>query len=564
MPHDLASLAEHLALLCSPRWPDLAQRVERAAARHREHRFHIAVVGEFKRGKSTLVNALLDNDIMPTGVLPLTSVATEVGFGEPSATVTFLDDTHASIDVADLADYVTEARNPDNQRHVARVEVQLPVPLLAQGLVLIDTPGTGSTLAHNTEAALGAHRDADAAIVVVAADSPLSAAEHALLASFATRPTRPFIVVTKADRLTAAELEQVRDYITDACGVVGARVWAINARAAASGHGDRLEFDAFRAELDWFVTTDLAGARDATLRAVIEHAAADATERITLERRAAELGAATLETRAARLAVAVEAERSIFTAERLLLEDRCRTIAATLAADLAAFAREEPRRHQDAVTECASTAPLADLDDRLRDLVADEVRVGFDPELARQRNTVESAWNITTGRFQDVTQARVDAVRTAAGDLFDLRLEPVAIPRVRDQIDRFGYLFLPPMVMPLPFEHAARRLLPASVQRRRLGEQALRHLDDEYAKHAGRVRYAVTEQLNQARRQFVAAMDAQLEQVTRALVDAIGHARNRATAGTDEAARQTTELDRLAHAIADIVATVLPDSRSDS
>lgn len=564
MPHDLASAGERLAQLCRQRWPDLAERLGQATARHRERRFHIAVVGEFKRGKSTLVNALLERDVMPTGVLPLTAVATEVSFGEPSATVSFLDGTHALVDVGDLADYVTEARNPNNRRHVERVEARLPVPLLASGLVLVDTPGTGSILAHNTEAALGAHRAADAAIVVVAADSPLSAAEHALLASFATRPTRPFIVLSKADRLTASELAEVRSYVTDACGVAGMRVWAINGRAAATGHGDRLEFDAFRAELDRFVTADLAGARDATLRAAIEHAAAAASERITLERRAAALDAATLGTRAAQLAFAVERERSVFTAERLLVEDRCRTIADTLAASLTAFARDEPRRHRDAVTELARTARLADLDDRLRDLVADEVRAGFDPELTRQRDTIEAAWIAATERFCDVTQGRIDAIRAAAGELFELQFRPLTVPHVREQIDRFSYLFLPPAVMPRPFEHAARRLLPASVQRRRLGEQALRYLDDEYAKHAGRVRYSLTEQLDQARRQFLAAMSTELDEVTDALLDAIERARERATAGTDDAARQTAALDRLAHDIDDIVTTVLPDPESDS
>ncbi|MGE3445881.1 MAG: hypothetical protein AB7L13_24855 [Acidimicrobiia bacterium] len=87
--------------------------------------------------------------------------------------------------------------------------------------------------------------------------------------------------------------------------------------------------------------------------------------------------------------------------------------------------------------------------------------------------------------------------------------------------------------MPLPFEHAARRLLPTSVQRRRLGEQALRC-------------------------EFLAAMSAELDQLTDALLG-VERARDRANAGTADAARHTAALDHLAHDIDHIVTDILTD-----
>ena len=91
---------------------DLSARAERLADRLARGRFNVSVLGEFKRGKSTLVNALLGLDLMPTGVLPLTAVATEVVYGTPGGTVVHTDGSTEEIDLSRLSDYVTEAGNP--------------------------------------------------------------------------------------------------------------------------------------------------------------------------------------------------------------------------------------------------------------------------------------------------------------------------------------------------------------------------------------------------------------------------------------------------------------------
>jgi len=77
----------------SAAYPDLRSRAERLAERLEQGRFHVAVLGAFKHGKSTLVNALIGEAVLPTGVLPLTTVATEVGWGRPGARVEHLDGT---------------------------------------------------------------------------------------------------------------------------------------------------------------------------------------------------------------------------------------------------------------------------------------------------------------------------------------------------------------------------------------------------------------------------------------------------------------------------------------
>lgn len=113
MASDLEALqakAEELARLADGR-PE-APTARRLAERLQAGRFLIAVVGEFKRGKSTLVNALVGKPVLPTGVLPLTAVAVELGFGEPAATVVHLDGRREAISRDRVAAYVTESGKP--------------------------------------------------------------------------------------------------------------------------------------------------------------------------------------------------------------------------------------------------------------------------------------------------------------------------------------------------------------------------------------------------------------------------------------------------------------------
>lgn len=79
-PDDIADRARQLAALADA-YPALAERALRLAERVATQRFHVAVVGAFKRGKSSVINALLGQAVLPTGVLPLTAIATEVAYG---------------------------------------------------------------------------------------------------------------------------------------------------------------------------------------------------------------------------------------------------------------------------------------------------------------------------------------------------------------------------------------------------------------------------------------------------------------------------------------------------
>ncbi len=166
----------------------------------------VAVLGQFKRGKSTLLNALLGEDALPTGRLPLTGVTTRIVFGERGLAVHFLDGQTQQTAIANLAAYVTEDRNPNNRLGVAHVDVALPLPLL-RDLAFIDTPGIGSTLTHNTQTAREASEHVDLALFVTGPEPPITNEELSFLRDIRDRAERVFVVIAKIDLVRGSEAE---------------------------------------------------------------------------------------------------------------------------------------------------------------------------------------------------------------------------------------------------------------------------------------------------------------------------------------------------------------------
>ncbi len=181
-----------------------------------DEQLNVAVLGQFKRGKSTFVNALLGADVLPRGVLPLTSVATAVMWGDrPEVEVISRQDEVVVAGIEALARYVTQS----GQTHedVVAVTVRFPAELLRSGVVLFDTPGAGSIFAQNTRVAEEMLPRIDVAIFVTSADAPLSAEERAQLSRVAENAELLFVVVNKIDGMSEHDVEQVVGFTRRAC-----------------------------------------------------------------------------------------------------------------------------------------------------------------------------------------------------------------------------------------------------------------------------------------------------------------------------------------------------------
>ena len=194
---------------------DLLLRPHAIGEKLAAERFNLVVLGQFKRGKSTLINALLGADLLPTAVVPLTSIVTVMHAGpQPHASISFLDGRRRAVEVTDLAAYITERDNPNNGKGVARAEVSFPSAFLGDGVCLVDTPGVGSIFANNTGTTFDYLPEADAAIFLLAADQPISQAELECLHAARRYAPRFFFVQNKIDYLDPGELKESLEFST--------------------------------------------------------------------------------------------------------------------------------------------------------------------------------------------------------------------------------------------------------------------------------------------------------------------------------------------------------------
>ena len=184
----------------------VAEEARELAARVSEGRFYVACVGQFKRGKSTLLNALVGYDVVPTGFVPVTAVPTVIRYGdELHARVRLRDGAWRDVVMSDLKNYVTEELNPENKKGVDGAEVFVPSSLLSSGMCFVDTPGLGSIFSGNTATTQAFIPHIDAALVVVGADPPIAGEELALVEAIGKQIEDLILVINKADRTSDPE-----------------------------------------------------------------------------------------------------------------------------------------------------------------------------------------------------------------------------------------------------------------------------------------------------------------------------------------------------------------------
>jgi hypothetical protein len=202
--------------------PDLGAHLAQTRAELAGRSVPVAVIGEFKRGKSTLVNALLQTDVCPVDADIVTAVPTLVRFGDEASAVALVEDpadprrtVEQPVSVHALAELVVEHLHPD-RGGVRSVEVRLNRRLLRGGLCLVDTPGVGGLESAHGAVTLTALASADALIFVTDASQELTAAEVAFLRQALQRCPRAVCVVTKTDlypqwrRMVALDAEHLR------------------------------------------------------------------------------------------------------------------------------------------------------------------------------------------------------------------------------------------------------------------------------------------------------------------------------------------------------------------
>ena len=184
---------------------ELGDRITSEADQWGRQQLVVVACGDIKRGKSSLLNALLDrSSLLPVDADVATSVHLVVHYGpELSLVATRIGDDgephREPIEVGDLVDVASMQGDPGRREGVVSVEISVNHPLLERGVVLIDTPGVGGMTRGHRDLALAAVGRADALLFTISAQEPVARSELEFLVEASERTDRIVLVVTKSD-----------------------------------------------------------------------------------------------------------------------------------------------------------------------------------------------------------------------------------------------------------------------------------------------------------------------------------------------------------------------------
>jgi GTP-binding protein EngB required for normal cell division len=533
---------------------EVVEEIDELLRRAADRLVYVACVGEFKRGKSTLINALVGADVLPTGIVPVTSVPTVVRYGEHGARVRE-EGGWRDIDPTELVAYVSQEGNPGNAKQCRGVEVTLPHPLLRDGLCLVDTPGLGSVFEENTASAEDFIPHIDAAILVLGAYPPISGEEL----RFATRLTEQvdtlLFVLTKADQVPADHRQQASAFAERVLheGLKQSDVRIFETSAVTGPRGDV-------GAADWsnLVETLETLSRESGMR-MLHAALARGVRRL-----GGQLDVLLREERAALVRPIEESERRLKEladlggwAQRARYE-----LAPLLAAEAQRLGGAFEQRRLDflrcvpAAREKLRARVARHAGDHRRLRRADVVEIAnvvareeLDPWLTGSEGEAERAYREAMERFVTLAEGFLERL----GDT--THVDQAALDfdgSVEAGFTRRGFYFASLMSRAYPsgpWTELIEALLPRRARNLRLTEEGERYLVDLLEVNAQRVESDLRDRVRESERQLKGALDRLLTQVGRAAARAVERGREARAQGEE---RTRAELERVDGLLADL------------
>lgn len=198
---------------------EAASRIRETADRIVSQLYRVAVIGEFKKGKSSLINAIIGAEVLPTDILPMTAAITRVTYGtERKILIRYKDGREEERTVEELQDFATKLDEQKERRAetIREIEVSYPSVFCKNHIDIIDTPGLNDNEAMQ-EVTLGVLGEVDAAVFVISAKAPISLTERELIMRLIRQKGIRHIVfaVTHLDAVSSRRKEQdkILDFI---------------------------------------------------------------------------------------------------------------------------------------------------------------------------------------------------------------------------------------------------------------------------------------------------------------------------------------------------------------
>ncbi|MEM1167541.1 MAG: dynamin family protein [Cyanobacteria bacterium P01_H01_bin.35] len=195
---------------------DSLQYLKSAYSRLIDEKIWIVICGEYKKGKSSLTNALLNEPgLFPVDVDVTTSLVSTITHGEREKIMVVLgkpgEEKSKNIEITreEISDYVTEQKNKNNTKNARMLVIESPNQQLENGLVLVDTPGVGGLNTNHTDITYAFIPNADVILFVSDVDKPLSQPELDFIKMIREHNQNLVYVVTKTDLVDENNYEAI-------------------------------------------------------------------------------------------------------------------------------------------------------------------------------------------------------------------------------------------------------------------------------------------------------------------------------------------------------------------
>jgi GTP-binding protein EngB required for normal cell division len=527
--------------------------------------FNLVVLGEFKRGKTTFLNAFLGADILPTDILPLTSIVTLIRFGREIRTeVDFINGDTRTITPAELLDYVTEAGNPGNEKKVKQVLLEYPSPYLEDGIILIDTPGVGSIYQSNTDETYKYLPKVDAAIFLLSSDQPISQSEIAFLKDIFRYSAKTFFVLNKIDYLSEKDrskaLEFAKKVLTERAGYGEVNIYPLSAKLALEG---KIEHDAdklnasklplFTAALEDFL---LSGKGLAVISAACNkgrNAAYELRLGLELEKKAMGIPLAELKAKIALFDEMAGELRQEQEDNSYIFKGEMSKVYQELEREITRFQKNANETLAGEIDQVSQQQGLSGrkLMSYLEDYIEDRIKAAFAQWQPEVEEKVRVTFDKVVSRFTNRTNRVVGELLKQSAEIFDLRLEGFTKMEALTDETKLYYIFGQQQSLLVPDSIKLYALiLPKMLSGPMIMGEMRKKLERELDRNCGRLRTDYNERIiksaNGFKKLFEKKFDAAIEGTRLVLTRAIEkreHSQKEAAAAHENLSRQMEVLE---------------------
>jgi GTP-binding protein EngB required for normal cell division len=505
---------------------ETGRSVATAKAKLEEEVFNLVILGQFKRGKSTFINALLGESILPTAIVPLTSVVTVLRYGPAlKIEVHYHNDQREAVDLANLPAFITERGNPQNQKGVKEVTVFYPSAYLKGGVRIIDTPGVGSVYRHNTDVAYNYLPCVDAGVFIVSADPPLSESEHQFLKDIRGYVDKLFFALNKIDQVSDEDrresLEFTARILENDLGAGRVKIYPLSARwaleAKQGGNDALLErslLPDFEQRLQEFLLHEKGKVFLQSILNSLLKLISDETISFQLEQEAVKLPLQELTAKIARFEEEMKTIAKDREHNRYLLSGHLKKITSQLDEEITVFQKEGlPVLHKELEEAYLRRVQSGggNLRSELEDFVFARIQERFTGWRQQLTENISLQLEEAHGWFAARTNETIERILALTSDIFELKLKPFTSVETLSKKSDFYFLLKDDPVGLELVQLAATSVLPGFISKKIVLKKMQETVSELVDRHCGRVRYDLLKRLTTTVQDFQQALNEKID-----------------------------------------------------